>query len=356
MRGLQTIREYLVPTGRGCAHWARTSRLAARRLRRMHRQFMVRYVDPARPRRYPLSVQIEATSKCNLRCPTCSRSREGNSGQHLTPDALLGLLGRLPWKPASVILSGIGEPLLCPHFFELVDILRLRGIRCRFYTNGTMLDAGKRESVLSRDNIVEINISCDGACRATFEGLRVGADFDRWQQFVRQFLADAKQRRAAKLTSTLTTVLSRQNIGELEQIVRLAGDLGFDYVGVLDPIPGDDTSAALQLSPQELAKIDQASLRKLARNLGMRIFFWFRRAELPPHARLRCMQPWENIFIRTGGEVVPCSALFGSEQIAVMGNLFEDDFSASWHGQRFREFREASAQGTNPLCRVCPYF
>ena len=71
----------------------------------------VAYGAAERPRRFPLRLQIEATTKCNLSCPTCSHSREKTGGQHLTDDALRRILGRLPWQPKRVVLSGIGEPL-----------------------------------------------------------------------------------------------------------------------------------------------------------------------------------------------------------------------------------------------------
>ena len=56
--------------------------------KRVPLRLMVSYVAPERPRRFPLRLQIEATSKCNLRCPTCPHSREKGNGQHLTEDCL----------------------------------------------------------------------------------------------------------------------------------------------------------------------------------------------------------------------------------------------------------------------------
>ena len=54
--------------------------------RRVPFKLRVKYIAPGRPRRFPTKIQIEATSRCNLRCPSCSHSREEGKGQHLTPD------------------------------------------------------------------------------------------------------------------------------------------------------------------------------------------------------------------------------------------------------------------------------
>ena len=135
-----------------------------------------------------------------LRCPCCSHSREKVSGQHLTEDGLQRVLDHLPWCPADVTLSGIGEPLVNPKFCELVDMLAERGIRCTFYTNGTLLTRHMREAILSRHNIDSLRISCDGARKKTFENLRLGAEFESWKQSVRQFLAEAKEERPRTLS------------------------------------------------------------------------------------------------------------------------------------------------------------
>ncbi len=131
--------------------------------KRVPLRLMVSYVAPGRPRRFPRQLQIEATSRCNLCCPTCSHSRENDNGQHLSEGTFRRILDRLPWRPAKVILSGIGEPLTNPQFFSLVDILAERHIKCEFYTNGTLLTLRVRQAILSRGNIHTVNISCDGA-------------------------------------------------------------------------------------------------------------------------------------------------------------------------------------------------
>ena len=254
-----------------------------------------------------------------------------------------------------MILSGIGEPLVNPEFFSSVDILAERGIKCEFYTNGTLLTPRMRQAILSRRNIDAIAISCDGAEKATFESLRRGADFESWKRSAREFLAEAKQQRAGTLCIGMNVVVSNQNVNEMEDIVRLAAELGFDNVSLMHPIPVDDVAAALCPPPAEPSIERQEDLSALGRSLGLKLLYFFRRAKTPPEALLRCTQPWEYVFIRANGDVAPCCAVFGSEKGAVMGNILEQEFVDIWHGERFREFRRTSALGGNALCRVCPY-
>ena len=328
---------------------------------RIRRGLVVRYVDPGRPSQFPVTVQIEATSKCNLRCPLCSHSREQNAGRHLSADELRAILDRLPWTPAEVRLNGIGEPLVNPYFFALVDVLAERGIDCEFYTNGTLLGRqATRDAILSRPSIRSLRISCDGATKETFEAMRAGADFDRWKESVQGFVTQAKEHRAGTLDIGIMSVLSRQNLNEIGGVVRLTAHLGMDWVYVGPPIAIDEEAASWCPTQAEIRGFRQHlwQLSALGKSLGVRtLFFEFPRDEASrPDSGLRCWQPWEYIFIRATGDVAPCGAVFGSEKGAVMGNILRDDFGEIWRGDRYREFRTTSASGTNDLCQICSLY
>jgi len=333
---------------------ARLCRLNA--WKRIPSKLRVRFIAPERPRRVPFRVQIEATSKCNLRCPCCSHSREQDAGQHLLKEDFRRILDCLPWSPKRVVLSGIGEPLMNPHFFSMVDILAERNIKCEFFTNGTLLTERMQKAILSRPNIDTIIISCDGAEKATFEALRVGANFESWKRSVREFVSAARRRQGPAMCLSLNIVVNKRNLNEVENIIRLAAELGFDSVGVLHPIPVDDVAAALCPSATELSTVRQEDLFELAEGLGLKIIFFFHRAASLPELMPRCMQPWEYVFIRANGDITPCCAIFGSDKGAVVGNIFQQQFNDIWHGERFREFRKTSVSGTNALCRICPYY
>ena len=315
----------------------------------------VKFLSPERPRRFPVKLQIEATNKCNLRCPSCSHRNEKDNGQHLTEERFCQILDGLPWSPERVVLSGVGEPLMNPHFFSLVDILGERKIKCAFYTNGTLLTETKRQAILSRKNIDRVVISCDGSQKGTFEYLRVGADFDNWKQSVHEFLLQARQQRAETLRLEMNLVLSKRNLPEMGGILRLAAELGFENVCALDPIPVDETAMALCPSATEIQAARQ-ELVKAATDLGLKLICYFRRDASRPITVLWCMQPWEIMFIRANGDVAPCCAVYGSDRAAVMGNILEKDFGTIWLGERYREFRRTSLAGTNDLCRTCPYY
>ncbi len=336
--------------------WAGLARAAVHRLSYPPLQVRIRHVNPERGRRFPAMVQVEASSNCNLRCPSCSLSREVNPGRHLAPDELCTILDRLPFRPASVSLNGIGEPLVNPHFIQLVDILAERGIDCTFFTNGTLLTPSIRDKVLSRTNISYVGISCDGARKETFEVLRFGARFDMWKKFVKDFLAAAHSRSPRPVETVMSTVVSRRNLPELQEITELAAELGFRTVQFSDLVPNDEVAAALALTDGELYALDSQELALRGRRLGVDVHCNFRRKKTPPHSGLRCFQPWEYMMVSAEGDILPCCAIIGSDKAETMGNILQQDFVQIWNGDEFRRFRRTSADGTNQLCRMCPYY
>ena len=168
------------------------------------------------------------------------------------------------------------------------------------------------------------------------------------------FLAEAREKRRQTLSVGANVVVSRPNLGEIGDIVRLAAELGFDNVSLLDLIPVDDVAAALCPSLAEMDLVrDEVSA--LAKSLGLKSSCFSRRRGWAARILPRCTRPWEYAFIRANGDVAPCPALFGSDKGAVMGNVFRQEFLDIWHGDRFRQYRRASVSGTSALCRVCPY-
>jgi radical SAM protein with 4Fe4S-binding SPASM domain len=314
-----------------------------------------KYIDRDTPRRVPAAVQIEASSKCNLRCPECAHSRDGEPGQHLTAIDFNKILVRLPFSIKRVMLSGIGEPLLNPHYFSLVDALAERQIRCRFITNGTLLTQQMCEAIIRRPNIEYVVISCDGVEKTTFENFRAGANFETWTEFIRHFAIRAKQERP-DLRIGMNTVITRQNLLQLREMVHMAADLGFQNIHFLDPIPVDDIAAGNVPSKDELARINFKDLHKSGRLSGLKVTWSIRRDKVYFRLIPRCLQPWEDVFVRANGDMLPCPANFSTKKLAVMGNIFLDDFNKIWNGSRFREYRRTCLTGTNPLCRVCPFY
>ena len=69
------------------------------------------------------SVQIEITTWCNLGCQQCGRTKAIAAGtwtnSHIPLERYATIIAKLP-RAYRVILQGVGEPTLHPHFLDLV--------------------------------------------------------------------------------------------------------------------------------------------------------------------------------------------------------------------------------------------
>ncbi len=91
----------------------------------------------------PLTVHLELTYRCNARCIHCFQDRDA-APQELSASEWKAVLdGARALGALTLNLSG-GEAMLSPHFWEVAEHARRRGMALRVLTNGILLT---RESV-----------------------------------------------------------------------------------------------------------------------------------------------------------------------------------------------------------------
>src|SRR5512136_715315 len=90
----------------------------------------------------PYSVQIEITTKCNLRCEMCSRSKEqaGAVNSDMPLDLFNSIVGKLRYPSRHITLVGLGEPLLHPQLFPIIRSAKERGLAVSLISNFTLVD------------------------------------------------------------------------------------------------------------------------------------------------------------------------------------------------------------------------
>jgi molybdenum cofactor biosynthesis enzyme MoaA len=143
-------------------------------------------------------------------------------------------------------LQGLGEPLMHPRFFDMVDYAAARGITVTANSNLTLLNRARAERAAA-SRLDTLYASIDAATPAIYEAIRVRAHFDR-------LIANLEGLRAAKagLGSSrprlrMVTVVMRQNLAELPALVRLAVEHGFESL-FIQHLSHDFTEASFRTS------------------------------------------------------------------------------------------------------------
>jgi MoaA/NifB/PqqE/SkfB family radical SAM enzyme len=137
-----------------------------------------------------------------------------------------------PILPAveQIHLSGGGEPFIAQHLEDALEVYARHQIRVT--TTSNLIYISDRAVELIQECFFKINVSCDGATRETFEGIRRNASFATFVENVRRVRATRSD-----LQLVMGFTLYRQNLRELAAAVSLAKDLGFDQMVVTRMIP-----------------------------------------------------------------------------------------------------------------------
>lgn len=184
----------------------------------------------------PLVVHLELTRACNLNCVFCCTAQTGEAEAPLSLAEWSTVLADLRSLGCLILVLTGGEPLVHPHFREVLLEARQRGFAVRLFTNGTLVDREMAQE-LGAVGLLAVELSLHGATAETHDRT-TGApgSFDAVWRAVDLL-------REAGLRVLLKTPLSRLNEHKLGAVTALAQQRGVPLR--LDPaiIPRDDGRA-----------------------------------------------------------------------------------------------------------------
>lgn len=234
----------------------------------------------------PVDLVLQVSTVCNLRCVMCPHGTGAVERPSHMPTAILDHVRDFIAVASRMIVSGLGEPLLAPAFWRLIeDCAQRDDVFVRANSNALLVTPEKARRLMV-SGLTEISFSLDAATRSTYAKIR-GGDFDRAIDGVRTMCAarQAHPRRSLEIFMNMT--LMAENIAEAPSFVALAAELGVDAVLFSQLFPfGNDprwqvqrpgwtfvyTEQMLNRVPIEAVKyINEA--RSLAATVGLRVIF-----------------------------------------------------------------------------------
>jgi len=271
-------------------------------------------------RDFPLHLDIEASSRCNLRCTFCDKL------PLLTRDQL----GNIDWRLYCKIideggerglwglkLSYRGEPLLHPKIGEMVEYAKRRGIIDIYMNSNGMLLSETMSGRLMDAGLDRISISVEGTDPERFERDRVGAKFDRIMENIEQ-LMNLREKRQCKFPKVRVQTVCLPHI-DLEEYTEF-----------------------WKSRCDEVAAVDYKDV--------------VHRDETLKRSDWACPQLWQRMTIEWDGTIMPCNN--DDFRRLSPGNVKERDVHACWHDPLVRKAREMHRSGNSHLveaCSGCPW-
>lgn len=134
------------------------------------------------PGNFPIHIDIEVTSFCNLRCPFCATTYSGSEIKN----------GFMEWEIVKKVLDEAGEqgayackfnmrgePLLHKELGRFIKYAKKKGIIDVFFnTNGALLTEEKARMLID-SGLDRLTVSFEGFKKTMYEKHRVGANFER---------------------------------------------------------------------------------------------------------------------------------------------------------------------------------
>jgi MoaA/NifB/PqqE/SkfB family radical SAM enzyme len=127
----------------------------------------------------PLYVAWQITNECNLACLHCiEESGPGKAFKDELDEAqLFHVLEQLMGEQVPYLSFSGGEPMVHPQFFRMVDYVCSRGAELKIETNGHFLTPDNCARLRGL-GVKAVQVSLDGASRATFNKMRVLGEFN----------------------------------------------------------------------------------------------------------------------------------------------------------------------------------
>jgi len=295
----------------------------------------------------PEYIQLESTTKCNMKCKTCIRSEKDNYDMDL--DFFKSIIDQLHWSrfgTLQVDLTGVGEPLLNPNLVSMVEYAKRGGFKVGFTSNLTTLNEIMAEELVNT-NLDYLYVSFDGATKETFEKLRVGADFEKVVSNIEMFLKKRSERKRSRPLVKLTATISYDNSNEILGLIKIAGDLKVNSINFNRQIIPGKEHWKHDFHPVTVWKHRPRTSVEIGR------------MAIP----LRRPQPCvalKGCYVTYDGRVLPCNSLIQilarKEYHRVqVGDLKQNTLDEIWFSKNYRLFRTHLALGRRPFyCNYCP--
>ncbi|HUT55329.1 MAG TPA: radical SAM protein [bacterium] len=304
---------------------------------------------------YPAVLYLEATAVCNLRCPMCPTTiglpREPYRTEMFDLELLPKIESVLPYV-ARAFLSGGGEPLLHPKFFDIVRRLKRHAIEVHFNSNATLLDEARAREMIA-SGVDTISFSIDGATAETYAKIRVPADFGRVTANIRRLAELKKLAGSERPFLNMQFTVSDLNATEITRAVPLAASLGINHL-VVEPLTPvfcfDSEYFAFYHEHAVEAENVVEDVREAAREAArLGLVFSSHYLAAGPALTQTCAEPWLTFGVRVDGRVFTCCGM-----IEPMGDLGAQPFDEIWNGPLYRLLRRALFQGAFPeFCSLC---
>lgn len=268
---------------------------------------------------FPLFIDVEVTSNCNLKCPFCATTFRGTriTRGFIAEDLVRKVIDEGAEKGLCGVKFNIrGEPLLHPKIHEFVAYAKTKGLIDVYFNTNAMLLTEDRARRLIDAGLDRLSISFEGYTREVYERYRVGAVFETVTANI-AMIQELKQKLGVEHPKIRVQTVMLPEIESSFDAYREFWSKRADEVGYLD---------------YKEMKTKKKAIR----------YPW------------ACPQIWQRMAIWWDGTLLPCN--HDDDGLLALGNVGEVSVADAWLSPALEKIRQAHASGNAheiPACDGC---
>lgn len=271
---------------------------------------------------FPIYLLIEPTSICNLRCKMCFQTdsffADKNNMGFIDFEFYKSLIDQAEKGGTKALtMASRGEPLLNKGFSKMLEYAGGKFFELKVNTNAMLLDEKAAHMLLSSD-ITDLVFSIDSADKDQYESIRIGANFDKVLENIKNF---NKIRKETFPNSKIRTRISGVKCSDEQDLTKFV-DFWSKHV-------------------DEVAYVECVDRKDSYNNENS-------------YANYPCKTLWNRMYVWWNGTCNPCD--FDYKSNLNLGNAKEKSLKEIWNGEKMNSLRNAHQKGDRASfhpCDVC---
>lgn len=275
---------------------------------------------------YPIQLDFELNSSCNMRCPMCPISAESPKGKGKKTwfdfEFYKEILEFSVQKGTKAIkLNYINEPLIRNDLIKFIDFAKKIGVLdIYFSTNGLLLNEQISEKLIN-SGLTRIQISIDATTQETYDKIRPGGDYNKIIKNVLNFINLKKKLNSNLPLVRVNFVKTEFNHKELNDFLILWKDK-VDMIGIQEFV-----------KPTKVKKniTGKREIRK---------------------KKFQCSFPFKQLVINNEKKILPCCTFWG-EELELQELAKPQDLITAWNSKKMNFLRDKHLKGEYDQISQC---
>jgi MoaA/NifB/PqqE/SkfB family radical SAM enzyme len=265
---------------------------------------------------FPINLDLETITACNLKCPFCSQ-KDNKTIIKLDDYYIDKIIEEIKDNIYACKLQYRNEPLCDSRVFDIIKRLKkVNVLEVMFNTNGILLNKINVDKLID-SGIDKIIISVDTLDSKMYKKMRKGGDL----YILLKNLEYLFKKNNNQITIRIQAVIKDQSIFSISEYKEYFQN-----------------------------KVDQIAFN--------RYLNFDDHTELKEEFEFCCGQLWQRLFILADGDIIPCCrAMKGfDEKLKILGNIKSNSIQEIWKSSKLKVLRELHKNNESHkiyMCRIC---